>query len=553
MDTPSFVAQPGPPGFKNSSQAIGPPAGTTTSEVSTRSGDDRPCGTEATFSNGTSLGAFSSGKSGKVAAMDQKHSLQSYSEREMNQPWAAMDHSLQQRHGYQSPPPAASRDVDLGQQQQKSGAQSRHRPRHASPCAAYREVDSGLQRHNSGSQQSSSSSSSRPGRPASDTWAPQPGYSSYAWDESRPSAAPGQYVPNSHAASQPYAPQLQAPHAVQQSQIGAPANFPPAAPPFLDPGQARRGPPRQAVSPLPAPSRSLQPRQEMRRGPTPIREVTARNADEFDQEAMALCGIGALLQTPTADPRLQMAVAAAPSQAKSVQGMLTVSQRAATPVQSERERRPREKIVSRCLQCRQEPSSYLDHTCPKCGAMVCATCLEDFKMVAASYRCPRCGDEQASQERLQRNLWMINAMRSTQLAFGQLGRSIQDGIADLFEPDAVDDDPAPKPQEQPPDGSSFLLPSTDTQRVLSPGQNSGGLPVTARAGDGICSGPTYQARRGKSEEAANVTKPDQSKPEHRTRPPADWFQGTGAGMASLFGVAGTAQAGFGNRMPTGHR
>lgn len=76
-----------------------------------------------------------------------------------------------------------------------------------------------------------------------------------------------------------------------------------------------------------------------------------------------------------------------------------------------------------CCRCKRPAESYLDHHCPECKAVVCLDCLMDLRLLLTNFRCPRCGDEAANQEKLQDEIWMINAYRSTHKIFGTIGRT----------------------------------------------------------------------------------------------------------------------------------
>merc|ERR1719188_2188524 len=77
----------------------------------------------------------------------------------------------------------------------------------------------------------------------------------------------------------------------------------------------------------------------------------------------------------------------------------------------------------RCCRCKQITTSYFDHHCPKCDAIVCISCLDDFRLILSNFRCPHCGDEASNQQALQREIWFINAYRSTERVLGALGQA----------------------------------------------------------------------------------------------------------------------------------
>lgn len=81
-------------------------------------------------------------------------------------------------------------------------------------------------------------------------------------------------------------------------------------------------------------------------------------------------------------------------------------------------------VVPRCCRCRHESASYFDHHCPKCPAIMCVSCLEDFRLILKNYRCPACGDEKANQEALENEVRVLNAYRVTERTFGSIRQSI---------------------------------------------------------------------------------------------------------------------------------
>mmetsp|Transcript_15463 Transcript_15463/g.42546 ORF Transcript_15463/g.42546 Transcript_15463/m.42546 type:complete len:420 (+) Transcript_15463:125-1384(+) len=102
--------------------------------------------------------------------------------------------------------------------------------------------------------------------------------------------------------------------------------------------------------------------------------------------------------------------------------------RVITPSSSASASSTRQPEETQCCCCGQARSSFFDHRCPKCNASVCMSCLEDFRLIMESYRCPRCGDEGANQELLRQEKWMRDAYRNTSRTFNAIGES----IASLF-------------------------------------------------------------------------------------------------------------------------
>mmetsp|Transcript_126529 Transcript_126529/g.316285 ORF Transcript_126529/g.316285 Transcript_126529/m.316285 type:complete len:385 (-) Transcript_126529:86-1240(-) len=75
----------------------------------------------------------------------------------------------------------------------------------------------------------------------------------------------------------------------------------------------------------------------------------------------------------------------------------------------------------KCCRCKQLGTSCFDHTCPKCKVMVCLACLDDFRMILTTFRCPKCGEEAENRAALQHEIWMINIYRSAERVFSTVG------------------------------------------------------------------------------------------------------------------------------------
>lgn len=101
---------------------------------------------------------------------------------------------------------------------------------------------------------------------------------------------------------------------------------------------------------------------------------------------------------------------------------------------------------SRCHRCGQRDGSYFDHSCPKCNAIVCLACLDDFRLILHSFRCPRCGEMEKNQESLKKEIWSINAYRTARRAFTSLGSA----FTHLFQRDGVSTSSASRLADQPP-------------------------------------------------------------------------------------------------------
>jgi len=140
-----------------------------------------------------------------------------------------------------------------------------------------------------------------------------------------------------------------------------------------------------------------------------------------------------------------------------------------------------QEMQRRCCRCKDPAESYFDHVCPNCRATVCLSCLDDLRLLLNHFRCPRCGDETANQEKLRSEIWILNAYRST----NRLWNAISKTFLDIF-----DEDCGP-PQEP-------CATRTVTQ-------------------------PVYMGHPGRPRYRNAFSAPaPPAVPEHGTRPPLDW-------------------------------
>jgi len=70
----------------------------------------------------------------------------------------------------------------------------------------------------------------------------------------------------------------------------------------------------------------------------------------------------------------------------------------------------------------------LVHRCPKCKIVICHHCVEDFKLIIATYRCPHCGDEKANQAILKDTEWFRDFVRASRVLY----RSLDESWAAMF-------------------------------------------------------------------------------------------------------------------------
>jgi len=147
----------------------------------------------------------------------------------------------------------------------------------------------------------------------------------------------------------------------------------------------------------------------------------------------------------------------------------------------------------RCCRCQRTANSYFDHKCNTCQSIMCVDCLEDFRQILHSYRCPRCGEEQQNQEALRQEIWMLNIHRSTQRAFNMLGESFSGWFAFAGA-----------------DGATRSCHAPPLQRTRSQG-HSGDHPLT-----------------DEMEDASDV---EETIADHSSRAPGNWY-GSGNGRAT---------------------
>lgn len=178
----------------------------------------------------------------------------------------------------------------------------------------------------------------------------------------------------------------------------------------------------------------------------------------------------------------------------------------------------------RCIQCGSQAveRSSFDHNCPKCGVLVCYNCVDDFRLIIDSYRCPQCGDEEANQALLTNTAWLRNVFRKAKTAYFSLGESWKT----LFTIDPGNG--MSKPEGTTPlhcCAKSTAL-STDSAQVnvdaMCPSLTYNRAPPGAapsRRPQTQCRPPSAVAAPA----AAASTAPD-----HRTRLPAGWTEAMGA-------------------------
>lgn len=193
----------------------------------------------------------------------------------------------------------------------------------------------------------------------------------------------------------------------------------------------------------------------------------------------------------------------------------------------------------RCIQCGSQAveRSSFDHNCPKCGVLVCYNCVDDFRLIIASYQCPQCGDEEANQALLTNTAWLRNVFRKAKTAYFSFGESWKA----LFTADAED-------RTSKLEGITPLHRCCATSTALS--TDSAQVNV-----DAMCPSLTYSrappgpapSRRPQTqafppfEVGAPVTGAASTPPDHRTRLPAGWTEAMGAHWLANNGSAADFQ------------
>lgn len=168
--------------------------------------------------------------------------------------------------------------------------------------------------------------------------------------------------------------------------------------------------------------------------------------------------------------------------------------------------------TGRCIQCGKqvEDLSSLDHTCPKCSAVVCHNCVDDFRLILESYRCPRCGDQTENQALLRQNAWYRGMYRSARAAYVSMNRS----WATLFSSEEVDDPEASSNGRVGCCGKGWHVTSSE----IASAPDSKATPQQSQA-----SRPDQlQAAAPRPAAKPPASNPATAQPDHRTRLPAGW-------------------------------
>lgn len=180
--------------------------------------------------------------------------------------------------------------------------------------------------------------------------------------------------------------------------------------------------------------------------------------------------------------------------------------------------------TNRCVQCGVQTveGSSFDHTCPKCGVVVCHNCVDDFRLIIPSYRCPHCGDEHANQALLTRTAWSRNMFRSAR----SICRTFSDTWTVLFASEEGGCAPAQLHgngvcasagcfDSKASSGTHQHLPTREPQpQRRTPAQPPQQAPYNPR-------NAAYGAA------GAQAVGTAAAEPEHRTRLPAGWGEGAG--------------------------
>lgn len=175
-----------------------------------------------------------------------------------------------------------------------------------------------------------------------------------------------------------------------------------------------------------------------------------------------------------------------------------------------------------CVRCGQTNASYFDHSCPKCAATVCFSCLDDFRLILNSYRCPQCGDQEENQAVLASEMWMLNAYRGAQHAWTAFRMNMSDLLA------SVDPCSVGPLRRQPVEYAQSNM-QLQAEQVYA-AQRASELAHAAKAVQPASFGRPPSPPRQRASLAAA--------PDHQTRPPATWSEVPGAAeVAARWGAA----------------
>jgi len=176
-----------------------------------------------------------------------------------------------------------------------------------------------------------------------------------------------------------------------------------------------------------------------------------------------------------------------------------------------------------CVRCFQKGQSYFDHACPKCGDIVCFSCLEDFRLILHNYRCPSCGEYEENQAALRSEMWMLNTYRNSQRAWTSLRTNVSGLFSGngLFSLDPCAGGPTRRhPLEyrhnQNQAGAIGLECQTEII-VAEPAETPGSF--------------------GRPPSPPRPPRGERAEPDHQTRPPVAWSDAPGAALAAgLFNI-----------------
>lgn len=169
-----------------------------------------------------------------------------------------------------------------------------------------------------------------------------------------------------------------------------------------------------------------------------------------------------------------------------------------------------------CVRCGKKQASYFDHCCPKCKATVCISCLDDFRLIINSYRCPQCGDQEENQAVLSSELWMIDAYRGAQHAWTALRLNVASLLSSV-DPCTV------QPLHRQPihcHQHEFLLQAEQAYTA----RRAAELATAA-----VPAAPSYI---GRPPSPPRPSAGDAAVPEYQTRPPVTWSDTPGAANAA---------------------
>mmetsp|Transcript_51458 Transcript_51458/g.166872 ORF Transcript_51458/g.166872 Transcript_51458/m.166872 type:complete len:416 (-) Transcript_51458:220-1467(-) len=178
---------------------------------------------------------------------------------------------------------------------------------------------------------------------------------------------------------------------------------------------------------------------------------------------------------------------------------------------------PRKRKILCCYRCRQECASFFDHACPKCRALVCVDCFDEYRHKLEAFRCPKCSEETHSRPALQQAVWLLDGYRSAEHAVGNLASAARTLFTDASTDNAPSEASGGTLRQAAP------LRRTSSEVMLPLPSDRSSSKTSARSSSKSSARPALLRGRSHGFEEDDL---------NRTRPPAHWPQRTSVPSAS---------------------